>query len=184
MNQQSFHFPAEDAARTPAPGAAPAADLADAPPRPVPFTVMGFSLSALILLLLLLMPLAWGTWATREILELRERKIVSVSLTAMMKAFVTAEARRPQSPDSARTRTLAFLQSVETSIDFLASEGHVVLLSEAVAGNSVPDYTPEVMAIVASRMQRLPATDETPDSEAREGSGAGEGSGASQEWPE
>jgi hypothetical protein len=139
-------------------------------------TYMGFTPFALFLVLLAILAVAWGAWTTREILELRDRKIVSVSLTAIMKQFVAAEAQRPQSQDSARTRTLAFLQGVDTSIQALAAEGHIVLLSEAVAGQSVPDATPAVMAIVASRMSKVPASGD-PGLSVPEGSSAPEAVG-------
>ena len=115
-----------------------------------------------IVMLLLILASAWSAWATREILEMRDRKIVSVSLTMMMREFVAGEARRPQSQASAQGRTIAFLQNVDASIEALVAQGNVVLISEAVAGRSVPDATPAVMALVSARMANSQRTSVPP----------------------
>lgn len=94
-----------------------------------------------IVLALLLGSIGWAAWSTKAILDLQRREIVSVSLTTILRDFVTAESNRSQTPEMATARTRIFLTGVDDIMKGLKADGKIVLLTEAVAGNSVPDVT-------------------------------------------
>lgn len=106
--------------------------------------------------LLLLGSIAWASWATRELLALRQRQIVSVSLSTILRDFISTEASRGQTEESARQRTKAFLTGVDRMMQDLRADGKIVLLTEAVAGNTVPDVTPQIMSAVRANMASEP----------------------------
>lgn len=110
--------------------------------------VAGFPLPVLAMLVVLGALLLWSAWATRELLELRQRRVVSVSLSTLVADFVSAESRRGATPEVARAKTQLYLTAVSAAMNKLAADGTTVLVSEAVVGNSVPNYTPVVAAAV------------------------------------
>lgn len=111
---------------------------------------------ALLLAASILASSLWSAWATREILALREREVVTVQLARVMGDFVEAEARSGRPPDEIRARVEGYLKAVQAAVDALAREGRTVLVAEAVVAGSVPDLTDRVRADVARRMGIAP----------------------------
>ena len=116
--------------------------------RPM-MTLAGWPLVRVGTAALLLAALVWAAWATRTLVELRERRIVSVSLSRLVEDFVAAEARNGGSPEDAAKRTGAYLGAVNRAVTDLARDGTTVLVSEATLGRSVPDRTAQVRAAVS-----------------------------------
>lgn len=97
----------------------------------------------------------WGVWATRQILTLDKREVVTVQLARMMGDFVAAEARSGRPPEATQARIQAYLKAVEASVSQLGHEGRTVLVAEAVVAGAAPDLTASVEADVARRMQGM-----------------------------
>ena len=93
--------------------------------------------------------LIWAAWATRTLVALEQRQIVSVSLSRLVEDFVAAEARNGGTPDEAAKRTGAYLAAINQAVADLGRDGTTVLVSEATLGRSVEDRTAEVRARVA-----------------------------------
>lgn len=119
--------------------------------------IAGFTPRDLLVLVALLLLTIWAIWATREVLELKERRIVSVSLSKIITDFVAAESRNGSSPETATARTRAYLAATDEAMRSLSQGGSTVLVSEAVVGNSVPDMTAAVAAAVNARLAQTPA---------------------------
>ena len=119
--------------------------------------LLGFTPRDLAIVAAFLVLVVWAFWATRELLELRDRRIVSVSLSTIIKNFVAAEARNGSSPEQAAARTKAYLAATDAAMQSLSRSGATVLVSEAVVGNSVPDMTGAVAAAVRQAMAKPPA---------------------------
>lgn len=113
----------------------------------------GLSPAALVLAGSIVVALLWGAWATREILALEAREVVSVELGAIIGEFVEAEARSGRAPEDSQARTLAYLKALEASVAALGRQGRTVLVAEAVVAGSVRDLTTEVRAEVARRLR-------------------------------
>lgn len=128
-------------------------------PRPV---FAGLTVRELSVLFAFLVVFLWAAWATRELLALKERRIVSVSLATMVQSFVAAEARRGASQGEAAARTRAYLGAIDGAMRAISSDGTTVLVSEAVLGNSVPDVTQTVMKAVNARIGLSPAPAQAP----------------------
>lgn len=111
----------------------------------------------LLLLGLMAVLLLWAAWATRELLALKERRVVSVSLATMVQDFVASEARRGASQQDAAARTRAYLGAIDAAMRAISEDGTTILVSEAVLGNSVPDVTTTVMKAVNSRLGLAPS---------------------------
>lgn len=124
--------------------------------------LLGFAPRDLAIVAAFLVLVVWAFWATRELLELRDRRIVSVSLSTIIKNFVAAEARNGSSPDQAAARTKAYLAATDAAMQSLSRSGATVLVSEAVVGNSVPDMTGAVAAAVRQAMATQPAPATSP----------------------
>lgn len=112
----------------------------------------GLSPAALMLAGSILTAVLWGAWATREIVALEARQVVTVELGAIMGEFVEAEARSGRAPEESQARTLAYLKAVEAAVARLGRDGRTVLVAEAVVAGEVPDLTAEVRADVARRL--------------------------------
>ena len=112
-------------------------------------TTAGWSPRVVAAALLVLALGCWIGWATRTLLTLRDRRIVSVSLQALVQDFVASEARAPGSGDTSAARTRAYLASVDRAVSDLSRDGTVVLVSEATLGRSVPDATGAVRRAIA-----------------------------------
>jgi hypothetical protein len=134
--------------------AAPAGAVALSP-RPSGFG--GFSPRELVVMALFLVLLLWVAWATRELMTLKDRRTVSVSLATMVQDFVAAEARRGSNQQDAAARTKAYLTAIDAAMRAISEDGTTILVSEAVLGNSVPDVTQTVMKAVNSRLGIAPA---------------------------
>ena len=119
--------------------------------------IAGFTPRDLSVLVAFLLLTIWAIWATRELLELKERRIVSVSLSKIITDFVAAESRNGSSPETATARTRAYLAATDEAMRSLSRGGSTVLVSEAVVGNSVPDMTAAVAAAVNARLAQSPA---------------------------
>ena len=126
--------------------------------------LLGFTPRDLAIVAAFLVLVVWAFWATRELLELRDRRIVSVSLSTIIKNFVAAEARNGSSPEQAAARTKAYLVATDAAMQSLSSSGATVLVSEAVVGNSVPDMTGAVADAVRQAMAKQPAPATSPAS--------------------
>ena len=124
---------------------------------PSPRSFAGLSMRELLVVAGFLVMLLWAAWATRELLELRERRIVSVSLSTIIKDFVVAESRNGSAPEVAAARTKAYLAATDAAMQSLSRSGATVLVSEAVVGNSVPDMTGAVANAVRQAMAKKPA---------------------------
>lgn len=91
----------------------------------------------------------WGLWLTREVLTLKERRIVSVSLQSLIEHYVAETAQEGVGEEEAQRRTRAYLAAVEAVVASLNDGRTTVLVSEAVIGKTAPDITPAVEAAVA-----------------------------------
>lgn len=136
------------------------APLVPAPTRRRGFA--GFSWGQLMGSALVLGAAVWGTWATREIMALGEKRIVAVSLAAMANDFVMAEARSGNSPEQTDADTRHYMEALQGVLKERAQQGETILVGEAVVASSVPDITPEVREAVGKRITanpppRLPA---------------------------
>lgn len=106
------------------------------------------SLRQAALVLLICAALIWAGWSTQKLIELQERRIVTVQLGRLMEDFVAQEARVQRSPQEAQARVALYLEGVQAVIDGLAKDGTTVLVGEAVISGSAPDYSTHVRAQV------------------------------------
>ena len=116
----------------------------------------GLRVSTLLLAGSLLASSLWGIWATREIVALERREVVTVQLARIMGDFVEAEARGGLPAEQTQARVAAYLGAVELAVAALARDGRTVLVAEAVVAGSVPDLTEQGRADVARRMGAAP----------------------------
>lgn len=121
-----------------------------------PRTFAGLPRSTIVLGALVLFLSLWATWATRELLALREHRIVSVSLGSIVRDFIAAEAHARSTPDQAAYRTRVYLDATQGAMRNLARENTTILVSEAVVGNSVPDITAQVKSAVDAKLNAVP----------------------------
>lgn len=145
---------AGDSAATMTVAATEPAPLVGAPPSPR--LILGFAARDLALVAAFLSFTLWAIWATTSLVELRQRRIVSVSLSTIIKDFVAAQARTAASPEIAAARTRAYLAATDAAMQSLSRDGTTVLVSEAVVGNSVPDMTRAVSAAVNAWLAKAP----------------------------
>ncbi|MCW2339176.1 hypothetical protein M2337_003466 [Sphingobium sp. B2D3A] len=92
--------------------------------------------------------LVWGVWLTQEVDQLKARRTVSVSLSAMINDFVMAQARSGNSPEQVERETAHFMATLQGILKSRAQAGETILVSEAVISESVPDITPQIRAKV------------------------------------
>ena len=111
-------------------------------------TLAGWPLGRLVMAALFILNTMWGVWATRTIIELQGKQIVSVSLTGLVSDFIAAESRRANSPEQAAARTRAYLAELDRAVAALERDGAVVLVRESVLGRGVPDRTAQVRLAV------------------------------------
>ena len=112
----------------------------------------GLSPTALVLAGSMLASTLWGAWATREIVTLERREVVTVQLSRIMGDFVEAEARSGRPAEETQARVAAYLKAVEASVQALGKDGRTVLVAEAVVSGGVPDLTEQVRADVTRRL--------------------------------
>ena len=110
-------------------------------PAPARRTVAGWPVAHVVATILLLAGLIWAAWATRLLLDVSERQIVSVSLSTLVGDFVAAESRNGGTPEQTASRTAAYLAAINQSVSALGADGTTVLVTEATLGKSVPDRT-------------------------------------------
>jgi conjugal transfer pilin signal peptidase TrbI len=111
--------------------------------------------STAVLGLSLTVSMVWGVWATRTLLALEKRQVVTVQLSRIMGDFVQAEARSGRPAEQTRGEVEAYLKAVQASVERLGQGGRTVLVAEAVVAGGVPDMTETVRADVARRMGDL-----------------------------
>lgn len=99
--------------------------------------------------LLFLIASIWAMWATREVLQLRSHKVVSVRLGELVNQFALAEARSGDDPDKVTARTRAFMEALDKALKARSADGAVVLVGEAIVSSSGEDITAAVAADVA-----------------------------------
>jgi Type-F conjugative transfer system protein (TrbI_Ftype) len=117
------------------------------------WTIAGWPLRNVALAALLLLGLVWAAWATRTLLDLSKRQIVSVSLSRLVEDFVAAEARNGGTSEETSRRTATYLAAVNETLGALAKDGTTVIVSEATLGRSVPDRTDWVATQVQARLE-------------------------------
>ena len=116
-------------------------------------TIAGWPVRNIAVAALLLVALIWAAWATRTLLDLSKREIVSVSLSRLVEDFVAAEARNGGTPEETSRRTATYLAAINETLGALAKDGTTVIVSEATLGKSVPDRTGWVAAQVQERLE-------------------------------
>ncbi|VVT10103.1 Type-F conjugative transfer system protein (TrbI_Ftype) [Sphingomonas sp. EC-HK361] len=116
-------------------------------------TIAGWPVARVIAAVLLTAALVWAAWTTRTVVELQQRRIVSVSLSRLVEDFVAAEARNGGTPEQSASRTASYLAAVNKAVAEFGQGGTTVLVSEATLGRSVDDRTADVRARVARAME-------------------------------
>ena len=116
----------------------------------------GFSWGQILGGTALVAALVWGGWATRELMILKERRIVSISLAGMANDFIMAEARSGASPKQVDSDTRHFMSAMQRTLQDRAAAGETIVVSEAVVAASMPDITPDVRAAVGEFIKRNP----------------------------
>ena len=119
-------------------------------PRPKSFA--GLTLAQILIGGVLLLTVIWAMWTTREVLALRQHKVVSVRLGELVSQFALAEARSGDDPDKVTARTRAFMMALDHALKQRSSAGAVVLVGEAVVSSSSEDITAAIAAEVAKRV--------------------------------
>jgi conjugal transfer pilin signal peptidase TrbI len=117
--------------------------------------LLGVPLASIALGLALLATLLWAAWATRALIELENREVVTVELSALIGEFVEAEARGGGDAEATQHRIAAYLQALDASVSRLARDGRTVMVAEAVVAGEARDMTGIVRADVARRMEGL-----------------------------
>lgn len=123
-------------------------------PIAIPRRSAGIGRAQMVVLAVSIAAIAWGAWSTRAILDLRARPapLVKVQLGALVAEYVRTQARSAGSPEQIRTETALFMKSLDASLARRTRDGHVVLVSEAVIGGSVPDITAVVRREIHARL--------------------------------
>jgi len=122
-------------------------------PAPAPRTIAGWPVVHVAVTILVLASLLWATWATRLLLNVSKRQIVSVSLSTLVGDFVAAESRNGGTPEQTASRTAKYLAAVNRSVGALGADGTTILVTEATLGKSVPDRTAQVRAEVQRTLE-------------------------------
>ena len=125
--------------------------LSTTPPR----TFAGLPVSTIVLGGLILLLALLSAWQTREILALRSHRIVSVSLSSLLHDYIAAEAHNAGSPEITALRTKLYVGATQAAVRGLSERGYTVLVTEAVAGGSVPDVTPAVKADIEAKLKAV-----------------------------
>ena len=122
-------------------------------PAPARRTIAGWPVSHVAVTIVVLAALLWAAWATRLLLDVSKRQIVSVSLSTLVGDFVAAESRNGGTPEQTASRTAAYLAAVNRSVSGLGADGSTVIVTEATLGKSVPDRTEHVRAEVKRALE-------------------------------
>ena len=126
-----------------------------------PKVFAGLTRSQILVGALLLMASIWAMWTTREVLHLRDHKVVSVRLGEIVNQFAIAEARSGDDPDKVTARTRAFMAALDKALKARAVDGTVVLVGEAIVASSGEDITAAVAADV-TKLVPLPVAQAMP----------------------
>ncbi|MGB3723913.1 MAG: TrbI F-type domain-containing protein [Pacificimonas sp.] len=97
--------------------------------------------------------LLWAGWATITLMDVRDRRIVTVGLADLMADFIEVESRRVGDPETAKMRTAEYLAAVDRAVAGLAEDGTTVLVAEAVISDTAPDHTGRVRARIAADLE-------------------------------
>lgn len=116
-------------------------------------TVAGWPIGHVLVAIALLAGLLWAVWATRLMLDISKRQIVSVSLSTLVGDFIAAESRNGGTPEQTASRTAAYLAAVNQAVSALGTEGATVIVTEATLGKTVPDRTELVRAEVKRALE-------------------------------
>lgn len=116
-------------------------------------TVAGWPLAHVLVTVAVLACLLWAAWATRLLLDLSKRQIVSVSLSTLVGDFIAAESRNGGTPEQTAGRTAAYLAAVNQTVGALGADGATVIVTEATLGQTVPDRTSQVRAAVKQALE-------------------------------
>lgn len=110
--------------------------------------------------------LAWGSWTTRAVLDLRASptRIAKVRLQSLVGDYVRAQARSATPPDQIGPATARFMTMLDAAIARHARAGEVVLVSEAVVGGDVRDVTDQIRREVYAQVPVPRAAEGVPDS--------------------
>jgi hypothetical protein len=119
-------------------GALPDGRRSDPPAAVVsaPRLILGFTLRDLALVVAFLSLTLWAIWATAALIELQKHRIVSVSLSTIIKDFVAVESRTAASPEIAAARTKAYLTATDAALQSLAQDGTTVTKAVSAAVNA------------------------------------------------
>ena len=147
-----LYLPGFDAPRT---AEMPVADTPSGSSSGAPRTFAGLPLSTIVLGGLILLLALLSAWQTREILALKSHRIVSVSLSTLLHDYIAAEAHNPGSPEITALRTKLYIGATQAAVRGLTEQGYTVLVTEAVAGGSVPDVTPQVKADIEAKLKAV-----------------------------
>jgi hypothetical protein len=109
----------------------------------------GYSIGQIVVGGLVLLGLMWAMWTTREVLALRQHKIVSVRLGELVNRFALLEARSGDDSERVVARTRGFMVALDKALKDRSTAGEVVLVGEAVVSSSTEDITAAVAADVA-----------------------------------
>lgn len=112
-------------------------------------TFAGLTPPQMIVGLLVLVASIWAMWTTREVMQLRAHKVVSVRLGELVNQFALAEARSGDDPDKVTARTRGFMEALDKALKARSADGAVVLVGEAIVASSGEDITAAVAADVA-----------------------------------
>jgi hypothetical protein len=116
-------------------------------------TIAGWPVTRVLLGIVLIAALIWTAWATRALVELQHRRVVSVSLSRLVEDFVAAEARNGGTPEQSARRTATYLAAINKAVADMGAGGTTVLVSEATLGRSVEDRTDDVRARVTKAVE-------------------------------
>lgn len=109
------------------------------------------------IILVLVLFFFWGCWATAKILAHRDRPVVAVDLGRIMSDFIREETARDLPPEEAALRAAMFARLAEEGVSALAADGSLVLVSQAVVGQSARDATSDLMRYIDRRMAETPS---------------------------
>lgn len=110
-----------------------------------------------LVILVLVLFFFWACWATAKILGHRERPVVSVDLGRIMSEFIREETARDLPPEEAAVRAAMFARLAEEGVSVLAADGSLVLVSQAVVGQSARDATSDLMRYIDRRIAETPS---------------------------
>ena len=94
--------------------------------------VMPLKVGTLLIVAISVAALLWAGWATITLMDVRDRRIVTVGLADLMADFIEVESRRVGDPETAKMRTAEYLAAVDRAVAELAEDGTTVLVAEAV----------------------------------------------------